>query len=224
MALVLTDFKPGDSSGAGPTIHTYTTPDTLAVVNVSGYFDDISPILAVGDKIYSSFDSDGSPEYGDLIVLSITAGVVVTGTSVDLGAGLVEGSGATVAITAAQSGKTFLFDRAAGIVYTLPVGTPGLKYNFETTVDLTAAAYAVLANVATAGDFFVGAVNGAIEAAATGEVHFADGTTHLGISSNSTTTGGLIGGFLQFECIKANLWTVKGVLSCTATPATPFTT
>jgi len=70
----------------------------------------------------------------------------------------------------------------------------------------------------------VGAVNGAIEAAATGEVHFANGTTHVGISSNKTTTGGLIGGWLELECLSTTLWSIRGVLSCTATPATPFTT
>lgn len=131
---------------------------------------------------------------------------------------------ATYDITPEQSGDLFLFDSAAGISYTLPVGVVGMKYEFLTTVDLTAAAYAVLCNTDTAGDFMVGAVSGAIEAAATDEWHFANGTTHLGISSNATTTGGLIGSMLTVECIATNLWKISGVQSCTATPATPFTT
>lgn len=140
------------------------------------------------------------------------------------GARVIAGSPAARDILASESGSTFLFDSAAGQSLTLPVGTVGLKYKFMTTVDLTAAAYAVLCNTDTAGDFLVGAVSGSVEAAATGEMHFANGTSHLGISSNKTTTGGLIGGWLEVECIAANLWSIKGVLSCTATPLTPFTT
>ena len=137
---------------------------------------------------------------------------------------MISSSAATRDLTVAESGATCLFDRAAGIAYTLPVGVVGLEYHFITTVDLTSNAYAVLCNTDTAGDFLVGSVNGAIEGAATGEVHFADGSTHLGFSSNATTTGGLIGSSITVKCIAANLWEVSGVQSCTATPATPFTT
>lgn len=133
-------------------------------------------------------------------------------------------SPATYDITAEQSGDLFLFDTATGQAFTLPVGVVGLSYEFMTTVDLTSNAYAVLCNTDTAGDFLVGSVQGAIEAAATDETHFANGSTHLGISSNKTTTGGLIGSHYTIECIAANLWQIKGVVSCTATPATPFTT
>lgn len=52
MALVLTDFKHGDSTGAAPSIHAYTTPDSQADINTSGYFDNLSATLAVGDLIY----------------------------------------------------------------------------------------------------------------------------------------------------------------------------
>ena len=99
-----------------------------------------------------------------------------------------------------------------------------MKYTFITTVDLTAAAYAVLANTDTAGDFFVGNITGGVEDAATGEMFFADGSGSLGISSNKTTTGGLIGSLYTLECIAVNLWKIEGDMSCTATPATPFTT
>jgi hypothetical protein len=115
-------------------------------------------------------------------------------------------------------------DAAAGQSFTLPVGVVGMKYEFLTTVDLTSNAYAVLCNTDTAGDFLVGYMSGAIESEATGEDWFANGTTHLGISSNKTTTGGLIGSMITVECVAANLWKISGVQSCTATPATPFTT
>ena len=141
-------------------------------------------------------------------------------TTANGGGALIASTGATQTLTKAESGSTVLYDRAAGIVYTLPASVPGLKFTFETTVDLTSNAYAVV----TDGAFIVGSINGAIEGAATGEVHFANGTTHVGVSSNKTTTGGLIGSSYTLECISSTLWRVTGTISCTATPATPFTT
>ena len=76
MALVLSDFKPGDSTGAAPSIHCYTTPDTIATCNTSGYFDELSAILAVGDLIYL-WTSNGGTEFAVLSqVLSNASGVV----------------------------------------------------------------------------------------------------------------------------------------------------
>jgi hypothetical protein len=171
--------------------------------------------------------------------LVITPGLVVAtavGTGISIKTGVINlstgasgrkvhaSSAATRDLTASESGDLFLMDTATGQAFTLPVGVPGMSYDFLTTVDLTSNAYAVLCNTDTAGDFLVGAVSGAIEGAATDEWHFANGTTHLGFSANKTTTGGLIGSTLRVECVAANLWQVSGVQSCTATPATPFTT
>ena len=149
---------------------------------------------------------------------------VINLTSDKSGRAVHASSPAAYDITPEQSGDLFLMDTATGQSFTLPVGVVGMKYDFLTTVDLTSNAYAVLCNTDTAGDFLVGAVSGAIEATATDEWHFANGSTHLGFSANKTTTGGLIGSMLTVECIAANLWKVSGVQSCTATPATPFTT
>lgn len=127
-------------------------------------------------------------------------------------------------IQPSESGDLFLMDAAAGQSFTLPEAVVGLKYSFLVTVALTSNAYAVLCSTDTAGDFMVGAVQGAIEAAATDEMHFANGSTHLGLSMNKTTTGGLIGTIIEVEAVSDTLWKVAGVTSCTATPATPFTT
>jgi len=76
MALILTDFKPGDSTGAAPAIHSYTTADAIADVNTSGYFDNLSAILAVGDLIYCWTSNAGTPVAVLTQVLSNAAGVV----------------------------------------------------------------------------------------------------------------------------------------------------
>ena len=177
---------------------------TLVLVNISGGTG-LAVATAVGTKI------------------TIKSGVLNLSTGKS-GRKVHASSPATRLIQPSESGDLFLMDSAAGQVFTLPTAVIGLKYSFLVTVDLTAAAYSVVSSTAVAGDFMVGALNGAIEGAATGEVHFANGTTHIGMSMNKTTTGGLIGGWMELECISATLWMVTGVQSCTATPATPFTT
>lgn len=136
------------------------------------------------------------------------------------GAQTISGLGATKTLSQAESGSTVLFDRAAGIAVTLPASVPGLEFEFVVTVDLTSNAYSFV----TDGAFLVGSLLGGIEGAATDETHFANGTTHVGVSMNKTTTGGLIGGKFKVRCLSATLWTIEGNTSCTATPATPFTT
>lgn len=76
MALILTDFKPGDSSGAAPSIHTYTTPDTQADINTAGYFNNVSKIVSVGDLIYVWAVNAGTQVAILTQVLSNASGVV----------------------------------------------------------------------------------------------------------------------------------------------------
>ena len=200
--------------------------------------------VLIGDTV--TFGNGDSTEYlittGDTDIsdggtLVITPGLVVAtavGTSITIksdvinlsdgvsGAKVISGSGATKTLTKAESGSEVLFDRAAGIVYTLPAPVVGLEFTFIVTVDLTSNAYAFVTDAATT--FIVGSLLGGIEGDAADETHFANGSTHLGASMNSTTTGGLIGGIFTVKCISSTLWTITGNTSCTATPLTPFTT
>ena len=197
----------------------------------------------IGDIV--KFSNDPVTEYlltaGDADIsgggtLTITPGLVVAtavGTKIEIKSGVINLSSgkagfnleaslaATQLITPSESGSMFLFDRAGGVTYTLPAAVTGLEYWFATTVDLTSGVYKV---ACASGDFLLGAVAGAIEATATDEWHFADGTADLSISSNKTTTGGLIGGWLHIRAISNTIWQIEGVLSCTATPLTPFLT
>jgi|DEB0MinimDraft_6_1074348.scaffolds.fasta_scaffold61107_2 hypothetical protein len=76
MAFVRTDFNPGASTGTAPSIHTYTTEDTIATANTSGYFNEISDILAVGDLIYLQTSTGGTRVAVLAQVLSNASGVV----------------------------------------------------------------------------------------------------------------------------------------------------
>ena len=76
MALILTDFIHGDSTGNAPSIHAYTTPDTIATANTSGYFNELSATLAIGDLIYLVTSNGGTRVSVLSQVLSNAAGVV----------------------------------------------------------------------------------------------------------------------------------------------------
>lgn len=62
--------------GTAPSIYAYKTADTIATVNTSGYFNDLSDTLEVGDLIYC-VTSTGSTAVCTLTqVLSNASGVV----------------------------------------------------------------------------------------------------------------------------------------------------
>lgn len=139
----------------------------------------------------------------------------------------ISGSGATVTLTAAQSGSTALFDRAAGIVYTLPAPEVGLLYKFFVSTTITSNAAKIITNAAAVyllGNVLTNTV-GATPAAADGPKTFAgNGSTHIAISMSGTTTGGIIGTWIECECISSTLWAVRGVVCASGTIATPFAT
>ena len=60
--------------GNAPSMYTYTSADAIATVNTSGYFDDLSDTLAVGDIIFC-YDS-ATPTMNMVVVLSNASGVV----------------------------------------------------------------------------------------------------------------------------------------------------
>jgi len=160
-----------------------------------------------------------------VVATAVGTGITIKSGIINLSEGLsgiktISGLGATKTLTKAESGAVILFDKADGIALTLPASEPGLEFDMVVTVDLTSNAYSFV----TDGAFLVGSLLGGIEGAATDETHFANGSSHVGVSMNKTTTGGLIGGIFKIKCLSSGLWSIEGNTSCTATPATPFTT
>ena len=200
----------------------------------------------IGDIV--KFSNDPDTEYlltvGDADIsgggtLTITPGLVVAtvvGTKIAIktdvlnlssgkqGLNVEPSLAAAQLLTRSESGSVFLFDRAAGIIYTLPSAVVGLKYKFWTTVTLTTNTYAVICQT---GDFMLGSIMVADDAvAAEADTYFADGASHTGWSSNKTVTGGLVGGWADVECITSTIWMLRGHLqaSAAATVETPLTT
>jgi hypothetical protein len=126
-------------------------------------------------------------------------------------------------LLAKESGALCLFDRAAGVVYTLPAPVAGMQFEFRTTVSRTSNSHKVVTKNGT--EFIIGSYMAGDSAVATsGDVFTGDGTTHRAITLDGDTKGGLVGGSLVFTAISSTQWSVKGDIVGTGTMVTAFTT
>lgn len=147
------------------------------------------------------------------------AGCIATG----LHRQVIDGVGATRTLKAEESGALCLFDRAAGVVYTLPAPAVGLTFEFLVTVAVTSNAHKVITDAATT--FLLGGIiMGDVTVAQSGDYFEADGSTHVALSAGGSTTGGLIGERYAVTCISATQWVIHGVCHGAGTLATPFAT
>lgn len=124
------------------------------------------------------------------------------------------------ALTAARSNRLILLD-TAGIDYTLPAisaADDGLTFNFYGEVASTSQSV-----VAAAGDFLAGGLDLTSDSIPTADSFAANGSSHLTIALNGTTTGGAIAGSFFTVRARGDKWWVSGKLLGTGTPlATPF--
>jgi hypothetical protein len=139
----------------------------------------------------------------------------------------VSGSGATVTLREDQSASVILADRAAGIVFTLPTAKVGLKYTFVVSTSVTSNSFKVI--TASSSQFLQGTIVMGLEATTPGanpgpKLFSGDGSTHVAIAQNGTTTGGLKGTRIVVECISSTVWNVTGTVLGSGTIATPFAT
>ena len=78
MAFNATGFATIGASKAGnaPSLYAYSTADTIADVNTSGYFDTLSDNLSVGDVILVRSSTGGTQALSFVYVASNASGVV----------------------------------------------------------------------------------------------------------------------------------------------------
>lgn len=159
-------------------------------------------------------------------VATFTAAPVFNGGRV---ATVAASSSATVTLTAAQSGGIFLMDRASGTQYTLPAPVVGLQYEFYDSVLQTTGANVVVTDAGTT--FVTGSIvafsgENVTPSATLGPKQFAgNGSSHIKVTTNGTTTGGGIGTWLRAVCVSSTLWYITGVVnSPSGSIATPFST
>ena len=136
---------------------------------------------------------------------------------------VIQGVGATRTLLKEESGSLCLFDRAAGVVYTLPEAEEGLQFEFSSTVSVTSNAYKTVTADTT--DFLLGGVVIASQTVAeAGDQFAADGTTIRAISEDGATKGGLLGGRYKVTGISGSQWQIEGLTVGAGTLATPFAT
>lgn len=136
---------------------------------------------------------------------------------------IISGLGATRTLSVDETGSTVLLDRAAGIVLTLPLAVPGLVYDFIVTTSVTSNSYKVITGAAT--EFLIGGyTNVDTDTSNAVAVFTGNGSTHIAVTSNGTTTGGLVGTHLRFTCLSTTRWEVEGIMLGAGIVATAFAT
>lgn len=126
---------------------------------------------------------------------------------------------ATKTLTAAQSKSLVQLDRAAGVTVTLPAPAIGLYFDFVVQTSVTSNNHKVITDAGTT--LILGGVV-MTEAADTnaGLAALFNGTTHISILMNGTTTGGLIGTQFRLACVTTTQWAISGIVAGSGTLAT----
>ena len=137
---------------------------------------------------------------------------------------VISGQGATRTLNELESGSICLFDRAAGIVYTLPTTpTPGTYFDFIVVTTITSNAAKIITGSGT--ELLIGNImNVDTDTSNAVAAWTGNGSTHISVSMNGTTTGGIRGMRLRFTCLSSTQWIVDGIVAGSGVVATPFAT
>lgn len=128
---------------------------------------------------------------------------------------------AATTLTEADSGALLRFITAAGYTFTLPSAVEGME--FEVVTDTTITSVGARVECAS-GDFMIGTILQGQPTTFTQTARTANGTSHLAISGNGTTTGGIIGDHYWLTAISDTQWEIRGLMTATGSTATPFAT
>lgn len=121
-----------------------------------------------------------------------------------------------------QSGALVLMGVASGATVTLPAAAEGMQFDVGFTVSRTSNSYKI---ICASGDFLLGAyLAGDATVATSGDIFTGDGSTHVALTFDGDTKGGLVGGRLRFTAISSTQWYVEGIAIGTGTMVTAFAT
>jgi hypothetical protein len=136
---------------------------------------------------------------------------------------VISGSGATRTLNENESGSTVLFDRAAGIIFTLPVAKPGTFFDFAVTTTITSNSAKIITGAAT--EFLIGGLT-SVDTDTSNAVAFfsGNGSTHIAVTMNGSTTGAVLGTKFRATCLSTTRWMIEGQTFGTGVVATPFST
>ena len=135
---------------------------------------------------------------------------------------MISGQGATKTLTAADSGSLILFDRAAGIVFTLPASVAGLYFEFFVTTTITSNAAKVI--TADVNSLIIGGMMGDDTDSSDANAYFpaVAASSFIAVLMDGITHGGLVGSHFRLTCLSTTRWMCEGVFCATGTIATPF--
>jgi len=122
-----------------------------------------------------------------------------------------------------DSGSLVELDTLTGSILTLPTPVKGMMFDVAVKLTNTSNSHIIKTGVA-ASEFLLGGVNMMTAASAVTLGVALDGTTHITLTMNGTTTGGKIGTVLRFTAINDTQWVVTGLIEGDAALATPATT
>ena len=170
---------------------------------------------------------NGGTAYNLNLVTPSIGGTALTATAAEINAAadvstrLVSADAATLAVTvAAHDSKVIVFNRAAGVVATLPAATgSGAVFRFSVGTAVTSNSYKI--QVADNTDVMSGSLYLTDQAAGTG-TEFSTVAASDTVTMNGSTTGGLAGGIVTLIDIATNLYAIHGNLIATGVEATPF--
>ena len=134
---------------------------------------------------------------------------------------VISGEGATRTLLSSESGALCLFDRGAGIVYTLPAPLVGLEFEFLITVEGSGGSYSIDTDAATT---FIGGGIAAVSTAVAegGDSFIATIASTVSCDFDSAVTGRLVATHVKFTCISSTVWVVDGVSHGVGTLLTQF--
>lgn len=232
------DYDPAVMYGAATSVTTAQTITSAAAgaiaVGANGATNPVFQVDASTSSVATGIKVTGAATGTAVAIAAIGSGTNESITISPKAAGTVlingqknavtTGSGATVTITANQSGSIFVGDRAAGIVWTLPTGAAGLYFDFMITTTVTTNNYKIITAAGT--ELLLGGVLSDDTDTSDAIAFFPSlaATSNIAVTMNGTTTGGLAGTCLHFQCLSTTRWMVSGTVMGSSTVANPFAT
>lgn len=155
--------------------------------------------------------------------MSLTRGTKLVLDVVQAGKNVINGTSATRTLNANESGSLCTFERAAGVVYTLPTAKVGTYFDFVVLTTITSNAAKVITGAGT--EFLIGGyMNVDTDTSNAVAAFTGNGSTHVAVSMNGNTTGGILGTRLRFTCLSSTRWMVEGIVQGSGIVATAFAT
>lgn len=155
--------------------------------------------------------------------MSLLRGTKLVLDVVQAGRNVINGTSATRTLNANESGSLCTFERAAGVVYTLPTAKVGTYFDFMVMTTITSNSAKIITGAGT--EFLIGGYTNVDTDTANAVAAFTgNGSTHVAVTMNGTTTGGILGTRLRFTCLSSTRWMVEGFVQGSGVVATAFAT